>query len=204
MSKATTPTTSSAFMPSRRQLGAFGAAAAALGTAAAAPLVAATGVSRSPQLNVIKVEGNLFRPEAGKHPGLVMFSSAAASRSANAAVAHQLASRGWAVMLVDAPLHADPARLERDARTHVAWLSSQPGVAVSKPVSNAHGISEQGYVLQSFSAAHPALSLASREKRRAANCSGVLFAVPAAVLAKAEARRNSLHVAARSLHQLAA
>ena len=164
---------------------------------------AAKSAAKSVSLNV-KVEGNLFRPETDQHPGVVMFASAAASHKANAAVAHQLASRGWAVLLVDAPVHADPSQINMDARKHVSWLTAQPGVMAVNPVANAYGISKQGYVLQSFSAAHPTLSLASREERREASCCGVLFALPAGALAKADARRNSLSGAARSLHRLAA
>jgi hypothetical protein len=95
-------------------------------------------------------------------------------------------------------------RINREAQNHVAYLNAQTGVATASPVPSASGISKQGYVLQSFTAAQPALSLASREARIAANCSGILFALPAAALSKSHARRDSLHIAARSLHRMAA
>jgi hypothetical protein len=195
-------TTKSGFAPSRREFAAFGATAA-MCSANAAPLAAAT-VSTKSVAQKVKISGNLFQPETGNHPGLVMFASAAASRSANAAVAHQLASQGWAVMLVEAPALADPSQINLDAHKHVAWLAAQPSVVTSKPVANGHGLSKQGYVLQSFSASHPALSLASREERREANCCGLLFAVPIGALAASDMRRNSLQLAARSLHRLSA
>ena len=181
-----------AFKPSRRELAAFGAVAA-IGSATAAPLSAATVSTKTHSLSV-KNDGNLFRPETGEHPGLVMFASVAASRSANAAVAHQLASQGWAVMLVDTPAHADSARMNRDAKAHAKSLVAHPGVLTPK----------QGFVLRSFSAAHPTLSLASRAERRAANASSTLFAVPAFALAHSKDRLNSLHSAARALHRYAA
>ena len=181
-----------AFKPSRRELAAFGAVAA-IGSAAAAPLSAATVATKTHSLSV-KNDGHLFRPETGEHPGLVMFASPAASRSANAAVAHQLASQGWAVFLVDTPAHGDSARLNREAKAHAKSLVAQSGVLTPK----------QGFVLRSFSAAHPTLSLASRAERRAANASSTLFAVPASALAQSKDRLNSLHSAARALHRYAA
>ena len=181
-----------AFKPSRRDFAVFGAVAA-MGSGAAAPLSAATASATTHSLGV-KNAGNLFRPETGEHPGLVMFASPAASRSANAAVAHQLASQGWAVLLVDTPAHGDSTRMNRDAKAHAKSLASQPGVLTPK----------QGFVLRSFSAAHPSLSLASRAERRAANVSSTLFAVPANVLTQSKARLNSLHSAARALHRYAA
>ena len=178
-----------AFKPSRRDFAAFGAVAA-MGSGVAAPLAAATVSAKTSSFSV-KNDGNLFRPEAGEHPGLVMFASPAASRSANAAVAHQLASKGWAVLLVDTPAHGDSVRMNSDAKVHAKSLVAQPGVLASK----------HGFVLRSISAAHPTLSLASRAERRAANVSSTLFAAPASVLAQSADRLNSLHSAARALHR---
>jgi hypothetical protein len=191
-----------AFKPSRRELAAFGAVAA-IGSAAAAPLSAATVSTKTHSLSV-KNDGNLFRPETGEHPGLVMFASVAASHSANAAVAHQLASQGWAVMLVNALDYTDTVRVNRDAKAHAKWLLAQPGVSKPKKSAAANSISTNGFVLRSFSAAHPTLSLASRAERRAANVSSTLFAVPATDLAQSKDRLNSLHSAARALHRYAA
>lgn len=173
------------------------------GNAGATTLASAAQPIKSAPLKV-QNKGNLFRPENDEHPGVVMFASAAASRSANAAVAHQLASQGWAVLLVDAPEHADTKRLNRDAQTYTEWLVAQPGVLKPIKATAAHGESKHGFVLRSFSAAHPALSLASRTERRAANTSSTLFAAPAAVIAQSKDRLNSLHSAARSLHRLSA
>jgi hypothetical protein len=197
---ANNPATKSGFTPSRREFAAFGATAA-MCSANAAPLAAATGVTKS-VVQKVKITGNLFQPETGKHPGLVMFASAAASRSANAAVAQQLAAQGWAVMLVDAPEHADTAQLNRDAQAHAKWLVSQAGVAAPERASRAKGLASHGFVLRSFSAAHPALSLATRTERRAANASGTLFALPTAT--QSQDRLNSLHSAARALHRFSA
>lgn len=178
-----------AFKPSRRDFAALGAVAA-ISSSAASTLAAATVSSKMPSFSV-KNDGNLFRPETGEYPGLVMFASPAASRSANAAVAHQLASKGWAVLLVDTPTHGDSARINREAKAHAKSLVAQSGVLSPK----------NGFVLRSISAAHPTLSLASRAERRAANVSSTLFAAPASVLAQSADRLNSLHSAARALHR---
>ena len=191
-----------AVKPSRRDFAAFGAVAA-MGSSIAAPLAAASA-SDKPRSLVVKNEGGLFRPETGEHPGLVMFASVAASHSANAAVAHQLASQGWAVMLVNAPDYTDTVRVNRDAKAHAKWLLAQPGVSKPKKSAAANSTSTDGFVLRSFSAAHPTLSLASRAERRAANASSTLFAVPATDLAQSKDRLNSLHNAARALHRYAA
>jgi hypothetical protein len=191
--------------PSRREFGILGAAAAAIGWTKTASAEASVKLPVAKHKAVVpatvgQANGLLFRPETGEHPGLVMYASASASKRANAAVAEQLSSQGWAVLLVDAPASADPVRINRDNRAHVEWLVAQPGVsAAPAPASKKHG-----FVLQSFSAAQPKLSLASREERQTAACTGVLFAAPAVVLARAEARRESLNGAARSLYRLAA
>ena len=191
-----------AFKPSRREFAALGAVAA-ISSSAAVPLAAANIPSAMATLNV-KTEGNLFRPETGEHPGLVMFASLAASRSANAAVAHQLASKGWAVLLVNTPDFSETTRINRDVKTHTKWLMAQPGVAKPKKSVAANGMLNDDFVLRSISAAHPTLSLASRAERRAANVSSTLFAAPAAVLAQSAERLNSLQSAARALHRYAA
>lgn len=199
---ANKPVKNLVFNPSRREFAAVGAAAALCsGNAGATTLAAAAQPIKSASLKVQR-NGNLFHPETGKYPGVVMFASAAVSRSANAAVAHQLASQGWAVLLVDAPEHADPARVNKEAQAHSEWLVAQPSVL--KTQNATAGTSKHGFVLRSFSAAHPVLSLASRTERRAANASGTLFAVPAAILVQSKDRLNSLHSAARSLHRLSA
>lgn len=173
------------------------------GNAGATTFASAAQPAKSTPLNV-QNKGNLFRPETDEHPGLVMFASAAASRSANAAVAHQLASQGWAVLLVDAPEHADTGRVNRDAQVHTEWLVAQPGVLKPNKATKADGMSKHGFVLRSISAAHPTLSLASRSERRLANVSSTLFAAPASVLAQSKVRLESLHSAARALHRLSA
>lgn len=193
-------TTKSSFAPSRREFAAFGATAAMCG-ANAAPLAAAKETTKALSQKV-KIVGNLFQPETGNHPGVVMFASTAASRSANAAVAQQLAMQGWAVMLVDAPEHADIARINRDAQAHAKWLVSQAGVTAPTNAAIASGVAKHGFVLRSFSAAHPTLSLATRTERRAANASGTLFALPAD--ATSQDRVNSLRSAARALHRFSA
>lgn len=186
------------FNPTRRQFAAFGSVAALWsGSAGAATLTNTASPAKAASHNVQR-QGNLFQPETGEHPGLVMFASAAASRSANAAVAQQLASQGLAVLLVEAPVTDDPDRVIHDARVHIDWLVSQSGVAADPAKENALN---HGYTLRSFCAAQPALSLASREQRRAASASGVLFAGPAAEFAK---RSESLNAAARALHRLSA
>lgn len=173
----------------RRQFAAIGmvaATAAATGfsaTANAAPLpVAARAVAG------VSV-ATLFAPELGEHPGLVMFASPAASRAANAVVAKELAGQGWSVLLVDPPL-GDEQQINRTAKAHTALLARQAGVAKA----------ESGYSLRSFAAAPPAFSLPGR---RAGARSAVLFALPA-IAAKSDARRESLHKAARALQNLAA
>ena len=174
------------FNTTRRQFAAMSvatAAASGIGSAAAAaPLsVAERTVSG----------GALFAPVSGEHPGLVMFASLAASPSANAAIAKELAGQGWAVMLVDAP-SGDQAQISATAKAHTDALARQTGVATSG-----------AYNLCSFSAAEPALSLATRAQRKNSVCNGVLFALPAAA-SKDEARRESLNSATRSLYRLAA
>lgn len=175
----------------RRQfagMGVVAAAAAATGwsaSALAAPLaVAERSLGGSAAM--------MFAPEIGEHPGLVMFASPAASHAANAVIAKDLAGQGWAVMLVDAP-RGDVQQINRTAKAHAALLAGQAGVASTADT----------YVLRSFSAAQPALSLASRSERQAAVRSGVLFALPVATAKSAE-QQESLHRAARSLHRLAA
>lgn len=201
---ANKPVKNLVFNPSRRQFAAVGAAAALWsGNAGATTLAAAAKPTKAASLKV-QNKGNLFHPETDEHPGLVMFASAAVSHSANAAVAHQLASQGWAVLLVDAPEHADPARVNREAQAHAEWLVAQPGVLKTQNATTTAGASKHSFVLRSFSAAHPVLSLASRTERRAANASGTLFAAPAAILAQSKNCLNSLHSAARSLHRLSA
>ncbi len=117
------------FNPTRRQFAAFGSVAALWsGSAGAATLTNTASPAKAASHNVQR-QGNLFQPETGEHPGLVMFASAAASRSANAAVAQQLASQGLAVLLVEAPVTDDPDRVIHDARVHIDWLVSQSGVA---------------------------------------------------------------------------
>lgn len=201
---ANKPINNLSLTPSRREFAAIGAVTALWsGGAGATTLASAARSARSASLKVQNT-GNLFRPVSDDHPGLVMFASAAASRSANAAVAHQLASQGWAVLLVDAPQNADTASLNRDAQAHVDWLVAQPGVLNTKKATTNAGTSEHGFVLRSFSAAHPTLSLASRSERREANVSSTLFSAPAAILAQSKDRLNSLHSAARALHRYSA
>lgn len=201
---ANKPVKNLVFNPSRREFAAVGATAAFWsGSAGATTLATAAQSTKTASLKVQK-KGNLFHPATDEHPGLVMFASAAASRSANAAVAHQLASQGWAVLLVDTPEHSDPARVNKEAQAHTEWLVAQPGVLKAQTATVAAGTSKHGFVLRSFSAAYPALSLASRSERRTANASGTLFAAPAAILAQSKDRLNSLHSAARSLHRLSA
>jgi hypothetical protein len=189
------PVRNLALNPSRRQFAALGAVAAIYsGSAAAAPLASNTKPLKTGSLKVT-VDGNLFRPEAGEHPGLVMFASAAAANSANAAVAHQLASQGWAVLLVATQVTDDPDRINQAARKHIDWLVTQSGVAAVPAKESA---ANHGYSLHSFGAAQPRLSLASRDERRSAAASAVLFAAPAALLAK---HSENLNAAARALHR---
>lgn len=188
-----------AIEPTRRQFAAMGAIATTMlgwsGTAAAAQ-VAISERSASVVTDRGQVAGKLFKPEAGEQPGLVMFAFAAASPSANAAVARQLAEQGWSVLLVDAPTGAGPQAINRDARAHIAWLNAQPGVvAVS---------GKNDYRLRSVAATFPKVSLASRAERQAASRSAVLFAVPGGQDSNTKARSESLTGAARALHRLAA
>jgi hypothetical protein len=186
-----------AIEPTRRQFAAMGAIATTMmgwsGAAAAAP-VAISERSASVATDRGQVTGKLFRPESGEQPGLVMFAFAAASPSANAAVARQLAEQGWSVLLVDAPTGASPQAINRDARAHIAWLKGQPGVAGGT----------DDYRLRTVGATFPKLSLASRTERQAASKSAVLFAVPTGPESNTKARAESLADAARSLHRIAA
>lgn len=205
MTKATIkPAKNLVLNPSRRQFAALGAVAAVCsGSAVAAPLAKSAKSRKTGSLKV-KVESNLFRPELGEHPGLVMYASAVAAKSANAAVAHQLASQGWAVLLVEHGAVTDPRGITRETRAHVESLVAQPGVA--RPVAHAtHGDSKMhGFILRSVSAAQPSLSLASREERQSAAVCNVLFAAPGALLAKDRARLESLNSAARAVYRRAA
>lgn len=190
--------------PSRRGFAAMGVIAAAWsGSAVAAPLANSIKPLKTGSLKV-KVDGNLFQPEAGEHPGLVMFSSAAAAKSANAAVAHQLASQGWAVLLVEFGAVEDPTRITRETRAHVDWLVAQQGVSGSAAHATHGDRKMQGFILRSVSAAQPSFSLASREERRTAAAYNLLFAAPGALLAKDRARLESLNSAARSIYRRAA
>lgn len=198
------PTKNSTFAPSRREFAAIGAATALWsGSAGAAPLAAAAKPIKAKPLKV-QVKGGLFRPETGEHPGLVMYSYPAASRAANAAVAHQLASQGWAVLLIETDASKNPADINRDAKRHVAWLTAQAGVASSGALAFAKRGSEHAFALRSYSAALKKFSLADRDQRRNAASSSVLFATPEGLVSKSEARRESLFAAARALHRLAA
>ena len=188
--------------PTRRQFVAMGAIATTVlgwsGTASAAPIAigehsVSVSAARGP------VAARLFKPELGEQPGLVMFAFAAASPSANAAVARQLAEQGWSVLLVDAPTGASPEAINRDARAHSAWLTTQPGVAGGDLVSG-----KNHYRLRTVAASYPKVSLASRAERQAASRSAVLFAVPEGQASNTKARAESLAGAARALHRLAA
>lgn len=168
----------------RRQFAAMGVAAVAAsgfsGSASAASLpVAERSVSGAA----------LFAPTAGEHPGLVMFASPAASASANAAVARDLAKQGWAVMLVAAP-SGDVRQINQTAKAHTALLASQSGVITA----------EAGYSLRNFDEAAPLLGIG---KLPGAKRGAALFALPVAA-AKSDARRQSLHNAARALYRLVA
>ncbi|MBK8373471.1 hypothetical protein [Sphingorhabdus sp.] len=201
---ANNPSKKMEFKPSRREFAAIGTVAAMWsGSAGAAPLAVAAKPKKASPLKV-EVKGDLFRPESGDYPGLVMYSYAAASRAANAAVAHQLASQGWAVLLVDTDTDKSAADINRDAKRHVAWLMAQEGVSSNSAVSFAKQGSDRGFALRSYSAAQTKLSLADRDQRRKAAASSVLFAAPEGLVAKSEARRESLFAAARALHRFAA
>jgi hypothetical protein len=192
-----------ALNPSRRQFAALGAVAAICsGSAAAAPLASSITPLKMGALKV-KVDGNLFRPEVGEHPGLVMFASAAAANSANAAVAHQLAAQGWAVLLVETRAVDDPTRITRAARAHVGWLVAQPGVAAPGAQAT-HGDKMHGFTLRNVSAAQPSLSLVSREERRSAATCNLLFAVPSGLVTKDRVRFESLSSAARAIYRRSA
>lgn len=175
-----------AFNATRRQFAGMGAVAAA---------AAATGLSVSAKAAPLAVAeralgtsaATLFAPELGEHPGLVMFASPAASRSANAAVAKDLAAQGWAVMLVDAP-RGDVQQINLAAKAHAAVLEGQAGVAKDAA----------GYSLRSFDSGQSSLG-----KRAAVARGAALFALPVGT-AKSAARRDSLHGAARSLQLRAA
>lgn len=190
--------------PSRREVAAVGAVAALWsGNAGAAVLQAAAAPVGAGPLPV-KVEGNLFRPESGEHPGLVMFSHAAASDAANAAVAQQLAAQGWSVMLVDTQSRSDHRKILAEAGMHVEQLLTKSGVAAPGKAAKNAAAGKKGYQLHAVSAAYPGLSLASRDERREAALSSVLFSVPTALVAKDEKRMESLRSAVRALHKRAA
>lgn len=182
----------------RREFAAFGAAAAAA-TGIGAPAFASERLPAAGHIveRMVGVPGEmgssagiLFAAEGQSLPGLVMYASPAAGRSANLAVARQLAGRGWAVMMIDAPTGSDPREIARNAERHAALLDAQPGVAKAS----------DGYTLRSFTAAFPKLSLASKAERQLAAQSGALFAVPN----KLSAKHDSLNEAARALYRLAA
>ena len=191
-----------AIEPTRRQFVAMGAMATTAlgwsGTAAAAP-IAVSEHSVSVPAGQRQVAAKLFKPELGEQPGLVMYSYAAASPSANAAIARQLAEQGWSVLLVDAPTGANPEAINRGARAHVAWLRAQPGVTGGDLASG-----KNHYRLRTVAASYPKVSLASRAERQAACGSAVLFAVPEGQASDTKARAESLAGAARALHRLAA
>ncbi len=169
------------------------------GSAGASTLKTSTSAESGPF--PVAVEGNVFRPEYGEHPGLVMFTYAAASNATNAAVAQQLAAQGWSVMLVPAKSTASYENIRAEARQSVHQLLARPGVAA---LAKAEGSPADAYVLRNISAAKPKLSLASRAERQAAASSCVLFSVPAALVAKDKKRMESLVAAARALQGRAA
>lgn len=175
--------------PTRRQFAAMSVAAAAATGFSGSANAAALPVAEREIAGVTSAK--LIQPIAGQNPGLLMFASAAASPSANAAIARQLAGQGWAVMLVDAT-RSDEPEVNALAKRYIAILAAQPGVAEA-----------DGYVLRGFSAAEPALSLASRERREQAATKGMLFAMPATA-SKDSAKRDCLSSATRSLYRLAA
>jgi hypothetical protein len=193
----TDQSTNPALNATRRQFAVMGVAAAAAGIGT--PAMAAERLSAEPKITQRLVgvpcetgssAGTLFAPEGQSLPGLVMYASPAAGRSANLAVARQLAGRGWAVLLVEEPASSDPRQIARNAVKHSAWLDGQTGVAKA----------QDGYTLRNFAAAFPKLSLASRAERQRAALTGALFAVPT----KLQAKHDSLNEAARALHRLAA
>jgi hypothetical protein len=171
----------------RRQFAALGVAAVA-----ATGMGSAASAAALPVVESALAGSTLFAPEMGEYPGLVMYASPAASQSANAAVARDLAKQGWAVMLVATP-SGDAQAINRAAKGHATALAAQPGVTGEAA----------DYSLRGVSAAQPALSLASRSERQAAVQFGVLFALPAAA-AKSATNRDSLDRAARTLYRLAA
>lgn len=176
--------TKSALSTTRRGFAAMGVAAVAASGFGGSALAAEVQVAER------AISGAaLFAPTTGEHPGLVMFASSAVSTSASAAVARDLAKQGWVVMLVAAPT-GDVRAINQAARAHAALLAAQPGVAKA----------EAGYSLRSFDEAAPLLGIG---KLPAAKRGAALFAMPTTA-AKSDARRQSLHNAARALHRLAA
>jgi hypothetical protein len=195
------------FKPSRREFAGLSAAAlSGAGVLSKAANAAPIGVTVKdvtiPSHNG-QTSGQLFGSATGEYPGLVMFASAAASREANAAVAQQLATQGWNVLLVKPQSINDPTQLNRDARAHYGWLAAQAGIQAPAITLTDESSDKHGFTLHSFSAAFPKLSLASRDERRTAAANGVLFAVPDLPVGKSSIVTESLRSAARSLHRLA-
>jgi hypothetical protein len=186
--------------PSRREVAAMGAVAAMWSASAGAKTLNAGAAPASDGPLPVKVEGNVFHPVVGVHPGVVMFAHVGASDAANAAVAEQLASQGWSVMLVSSKLTTDYEAMRAEARKHVEQLLSLASVAAPAKTAG----SANGYVLRNITAAQPQLSLATRSQRQKAASSAVLFSIPAAVAATDKRRMESLSAVARALHSRAA
>lgn len=188
-------------------LSAAGAVAVCAGAAKAAPLTL-TESRTSVATPHGAADAWLVHPASGRHPGVVMWPDAAGLRGSTLAVARQLAGQGFAVMVVDRTYHgADLSGIEahrranRDAKAFVAVLNRHDAV---QPAAAKSGSLGNGYSLRSISAAHSRLSLASRAERIAAAQSGLLVAVPDALVARVPAKMDKLSEAARLAFRAAA
>ncbi|WP_088307235.1 dienelactone hydrolase family protein [Novosphingobium sp. B 225] len=132
---------------SRRQFAALGVV-----TAAAAGYSGVAHAALPVQERKVQVETRdgtatvlYAHPAEGKHPGVVLWPDVAGLRSSNEAIARELASAGFAVMMIDpyyragsAPSKADKLanlreeHVTRDSKDLTAWLDAQVEVASAK------------------------------------------------------------------------
>lgn len=127
---------------SRRQFAALGAAAVAAGYAGTAQ--AALPVQERTARVTLRdgaVDALFVHPAEGRHPGVVLWTDLAGLRASSATIARDLASAGFAVVMVD-PCHRggkasaaakveaiDELHLNRDSKDLTAWLDRQDQVA---------------------------------------------------------------------------
>lgn len=196
-SSGSTDTAKHEFAPvSRRQFVAFSSAGLFAGSAGIAqanelPVIVRNAAIATPMGDR---SGYFVTPQSGTFAALAIWAHSGAQLSAYRSAAKSLAARGHAVMVVEAPVGAEPQTLSRMSKAVAAWLASQPGTA---------GTADD-YALHSFSGAHGRMTLASRSERLAAAQSAVLVTLPKALSRMPNSRDTFAQLARSAAGRLAA